>query len=301
MNNLKSNFSRHWRLRNYDSTNLMRHHLTYFEQFANSPEYFVQPCQTSPLRKRGRPSKSLEVLCERRQNQVATQIAEDSEDCIYVLLKAVQTASHRKGCKFLKQLFKIVIDNIDNAEELLSKNSTQKPIKMTPDEALNLLIDNSLSKNTFQNLRVEMKSRNANILPTYFEVSQAKKKYHPDEIQLSDVKASTSIKSLSCHTISRIVLLEEDQIVNYMKKVSQSVIDAETIFAYGADGTTGQIEYHHGDIQASSSGSVIDDHSLFTVMMIPLQLRSKLDGEILWKNPTPKSFRFVRPPVSGIY
>ena len=37
LNNLKSNFSRHWRLRNYDSTNLMRHHLTYFEQFVISP------------------------------------------------------------------------------------------------------------------------------------------------------------------------------------------------------------------------------------------------------------------------
>ena len=76
LNNLKSNFSRHWRLRNYDSTNLMRHHPTYFEQFVISPEYFVQPCQTSPLRKRGRPSKSLEELCERMQNQAATQIAE---------------------------------------------------------------------------------------------------------------------------------------------------------------------------------------------------------------------------------
>ena len=188
-------------------------------------------------------------------------------------------------------MIKIVIDNIDNAEELLSKIRTQKPIKMTPDEALNLLIDNSLSKNTYQNLRVEMKSRNANILPIYFEVSQAKKKCRPDEIQSSDVKASTSIKSLSCHTISRIVLLEEDQIVSYMKKVNKSVIDAETIFAYGADGTTGQIEYP----QASSSGSVIDDHSLFTVTMTPLQLRSKLDEEILWKNPTPQSFQFVRP------
>ena len=81
-----------------------------------------------------------------------------------------------------------------------------------------------------------------------------------------------------------------------MKKVNKSVINAETIFAYGADGTTGQIEYH----QALSSGSVIDDHSLFTVTMTPLQL-SKLAGEILLKNPTPQSFRFVRPPVSGIY
>ena len=75
-----------------------------------------------------------------------------------------------------------------------------------------------------------------------------------------------------------------------MKKVNKSVIDAETIFAYGADGTTGQIEYH----QASSSGSVIDDHSLFTVIMTSFQLRSKLDGEILWKNPTPQSFRSRR-------
>ena len=48
LNNLKSNFSRHWRLKNFDSTNLMRHHPTYFEQFVISPEYFVQPCQTSP-------------------------------------------------------------------------------------------------------------------------------------------------------------------------------------------------------------------------------------------------------------
>ena len=103
LNNLKSNFSRYWILRNYDSTNLMRNHPTYIEQFVTSPEYFVQPCQTSPLRKRGRLSKSLEELCEWEQNQATTQIAEDSEDFIYALLKAVQTASHRKGCKFQKQ------------------------------------------------------------------------------------------------------------------------------------------------------------------------------------------------------
>ncbi|XP_065667205.1 uncharacterized protein LOC136087700 [Hydra vulgaris] len=126
----------------------------------------------------------------------------------------------------------IVIDNIDNAEELLSNISTQKPIKMTPDQALNPLlisfsIDNSLSKNTYQNLRNEMK--------------------------------------------------KEDQIVNYMRKVNKSVIDAETIFAYGADGTTGHIEYH----QTSSFGSVIDDRSLFTVTMTPLQLRrSKLVSQV---------------------
>ena len=122
------------------------------------------------IKKKRTTIKIIRRIVRKRQNQAANQIAGDSEDCIYVLLKAVQTASHTKGCKFLKQLIKIVIDSID-AEELLSKISTQKPIKMTPDEALNLLIYNSLSKNTYQNLRVEMKSRNANILPTYFEVS----------------------------------------------------------------------------------------------------------------------------------
>ena len=132
-------------------------------------------------------------------------------------------------------------------------------------------------------------------MPTSFQHILKSLKQRRKEIQPSDVKASTSMKSF--HTISRIVLLEEDQIVNYMKKVNKSVIDAEKIFAYGADGTTGQIEYH----QASSSGSVIEDYSLFTVAMTPLQLRSKLDGEILWKNPTPQSFQFVHPPVSGIY
>ena len=86
LNNLKSNFSRLQRLRNYDSTNLMRHHPAYFEQFVISPEYFVQPCQTSPLKikkiiiTKKKTIKIIRRIVRKEANQAATQKAEDSED-----------------------------------------------------------------------------------------------------------------------------------------------------------------------------------------------------------------------------
>lgn len=62
------------------------------------------------------------------------------------------------------------------------------------------------------------------------------------------------------------------------------------IFAYGMDGTTGQSMYNQPD----ESGNAVDDHSLFTVTMSPLQMTTKY-GEILWENPAPQSIRSVRP------
>lgn len=62
------------------------------------------------------------------------------------------------------------------------------------------------------------------------------------------------------------------------------------IFSWGMDGTTGQSRYN----QADADGVVIDDHSLFTVTLSPLQLKLSC-GILIWENNAPQSIQSVRP------
>lgn len=65
---------------------------------------------------------------------------------------------------------------------------------------------------------------------------------------------------------------------------------ATMVISWGMDGTTGRSRYH----QVTTEGEVIDEHSLFTVTMTPLQLKAE-NGDILWENKCPQSVRSVRP------
>jgi len=109
-------------------------------------------------------------------------------------------------------------------------------------------------------------------------------------ITISDVDVSVPLKNLLEHTTKRIVLLQEEPILVAMDSLNIKVLNAEIIFSYGFDGSSGQSQYK----QKFESPGTQSDSTLFATTIIPLRIQTE-NKIVLWNNRTPQSIRFCRP------
>lgn len=75
-------------------------------------------------------------------------------------------------------------------------------IKKTPEEALAFILDNSLTKNTYINMRLESKSSGADIWPSYDVVRNAKALCKPEKeaVLINESIAEVKLQNLLNHT-----------------------------------------------------------------------------------------------------
>jgi len=85
-------------------------------------------------------------------------------------------------------------ENIYSSE---AKNNTSKgPDPISPDEALSFLLENSLSKQQYNNLRSLNKKHGCDIFPSYDRVLNAKSKCRPKDIQVTETVAQVSLQNM---------------------------------------------------------------------------------------------------------
>ena len=155
------------------------------------------------------------------------------------------------------------------------------PTEYTSEEALSLLVENDLTKHSYQNLRSSAKRKNADIYPPYNEVREAKRKCYPDNISITEDSAKVPLQNLLDHTALRIIEDQKEQITEVVEKLDAAEQLACTLTCkWGFDGSSGQSQYK----QKFSSTDTSDD-SLFCTTLVPLQLKYK--EQILWNNPVP--------------
>lgn len=95
------------------------------------------------------------------------------------------------------------------------------------------------------------------------------------------------MQSLLDNTASSILELQ----ANVVETVTDdSVENLVLIGKWGFDGSTGHSEY-----KQKFSNNDLEDKSLFVTSYVPLQLISKTDHKIIWKNRRPSSTRYCRP------
>lgn len=160
------------------------------------------------------------------------------------------------------------------------------PIPLTQNEALEFLLDNSLSKKQYNAMRALNKKQNSDIYPSYYKIQEAKLQLRPTGIAATETMAVVCLQELLNHTASRILLLQEDLFINL-----PNITNAKLIVSYGFDGSTGQSMYKQ---RFEASGPASFDQSLFVTTVIPLKLVDNF-GTVLWINQTPQSVRFCRP------
>jgi len=150
---------------------------------------------------------------------------------------------------------------------------------------LEFLLENSISKRLYNEIRQISKQHSCDIYPSYRNVQEAKLQLRPTGITVTETMAKVTLQDLLNHTASRIVLLQQELFANL-----EIVPSLKLIASYGYDGSTGQSKYK---IRFETNEPDTVDQSLFVTTVIPLKLIGEA-GTIFWNNRTPQSVRFCR-------
>jgi len=78
-------------------------------------------------------------------------------------------------------------------------------VPLTPEEALDFLMENGFTKTQYMSIRLESKKRNCDIYPRYKQISGAKDKYRPKGLYITESVASVSLQNLLKHTSERVM------------------------------------------------------------------------------------------------
>lgn len=253
----------------------------------------------SPL-KLGRPVIEFSEKSVRSQRREVAEISSKLQHDPQRMMMACRYASKRSGNIHLY----FVLDEILKCPEQPQKirKIINEPAvlikKKTAQEALSFLLENSLSKTVYQNMRTEVKLCGADIWPTYNEVRLVKAECRPqkDTISISEKVAKVTLQSLLNHTTERIVKLQSEVIIQYMESTNLSVLESLMMFSWGFDGCTGVSNYNQS-YTSTVDNAPQSDGNLFVTTVIPLRLLYNSDAKniILWNNRTSQSPKSCRP------
>jgi len=145
--------------------------------------------------------------------------------------------SKRRRLARLSQVDDTAINTIIN----ISNKSDRSLTPSNADEVLSLFIEAKLTKHQYLLIRTFVnKKTSSNILPSYQNIINAKKKCYPEMISISESKAEVELQSLLDHTASRIVASQKTVLDSVPVGLVNNLI---LIGTYGFDGSTGQIQF----------------------------------------------------------
>lgn len=244
----------------------------------------------------GRPKLKFEDKCARAKRREILEINPNRKHDPQSLLMACRQAASRTGNRDLYSVITHIVENIKEPEKIRKLMGTSIK-KKSPEEALAFLLDNSLTKTVYTNMRLETKSSGADIWPIYDEVRKIKSQCRPpkEHISISENKVEVSLQALLHHTTSRIVELQKEVILHHMLIEESTEMEAVLICSWGFDGSSGHSGYKQRYQSLPDENlTKLTDENLFATTIIPQRLLSK-DGAVLWNNRSPQSIRFCRP------
>lgn len=157
-------------------------------------------------------------------------------------------------------------------------------IKKTPEETLAFILDNSLIKNTYINMRLESKFSGADIWPSYDILRNVKAlcRSEKEAILINENVAEVKLQNLLNHTAKRISEMQAKVVVHTARQYNCTEIEPVLTCSWGFDSSTGHSAYQQKYKEATN----ISDENLFVTTLISLRL-STSTGVILWNNRTP--------------
>lgn len=151
----------------------------------------------------------------------------------------------------------------------------------TDNECLALIEDAKLSRHQYQLIRLQAKSKNADIFVPYFNLEEAKKECYPpaEAITITEKSARIKLQDLLDHTASRLL-----QVFDVKESIlTENVKSLTLVLKYGCDGASDQSKY-----KQKLPENMKTDESIFMISMVPIKFMSESD-KVLWENPHPGS------------
>jgi len=242
----------------------------------------------------GRPSLPFEKKSDRSKRRAVAAINSNQKHDPQSLLMACRQAACRSGNRDLYTVVSQILKTPEQPKKI--RKLLETPItKKTPEEGLAFLLNNSLTKYVYTNMRLETKKSGADIWPPYNKVREVKSQCRPpkEDIFITEKKAEVSLQSLLNHTINRIVQLQKDVIIHNMMVTGVKETEAVLMCSWGFDGSSGHSAYKQS-YKSVTDNTNPKDQNLFVTTLIPLRLLTS-ENTILWNNQAPQSTRFCRP------
>ena len=221
----------------------------------------------------GRPCKDWQNLSQRSRQRKARELLKENEP--HELLFAASHGSYKKDPN-LKYVLKFILESPSNSSTNIRKliSKPDKPQSdFTGDEALSLMIDTDLTKQSYQTLRSTTKRKNVDIYPPYNHVREAKQKCYPGNIQVDEKSAKVPLQELLDHTALRLIEQEKDKVIETVEEVQEGqTLPLTLICKWGFDGASGHSQY-----KQKFSSPDISDESMFCTTFVPLQMKSPND------------------------
>lgn len=215
---------------------------------------------------------------------LAVNLGHNTPLLVHAAAVSAKKSNDKDTALVLKNKFFIPSDSNKARKNLFTQKNDS--VRLTEDEALAYLLENSLSKSQCINFRELSISRSCELLAAYNKVREAKLKCRPFDINVTKSVAEVPLQSLLDHTSCRIIQMQEDLFEQLGNTLSLTLI-----VSYGFDGTTGQSSYKQ---HFFGCNSLLSDDSLFAKTIILLKLMDHI-GNVFWINRTFQSIRFCRP------
>ena len=204
-------------------------------------------------KKPGPKKKDFKDSCRTGKFTKATNIKGNNslESLIHAALLKAQSEGNPDITWILRELVSSPAEEGSRFRKAMEHYNKEKVTAYTPEEALALIIELRLSKNSYKRLRKKAKKKYANLYPAYDPaVTDYMKKCKPPNIDLTKSdEVKLPMQSALDHQLLNI--LELPSVVNrhadLIKQCEQSGLDYELklFFKYGADGTSDQCQYQN--------------------------------------------------------
>jgi len=140
--------------------------------------------------------------------------------------------------KLLRQLLK----GLPKFHWLEKKKQTARETKVNSDEeAISLLVEAQLSKEQYNTIRLQAKTKGCNIYPSYNKVRAAKECCYPDLIIVTEDECEVKLQHLLDHTAKRLLLAQQEVVTAAVP--AEETSNLVLVSKCGCDGSTGNSQY----------------------------------------------------------
>jgi hypothetical protein len=123
-------------------------------------------------------------------------------------------------------------------------------------EAISLLVEAQLSKQQYNTIRLQAKTKGRNIYPSYNKVRAAKERCYPDSIIVTEDEREVKLQQLLDHTAKRLLLAPQEVVTAAVP--AEETSNLVLISKWGCDGSTG-----HSQCKQKRSAESFSDADLF--------------------------------------